>query len=165
MSVREDGDKIVLGNASPPVILFPLSDEPQRDQLPEASPRKLPEPAQDRPLAEARDVIRRILSADGTIHGDEDDSDFLPRQLAGIADAAEREGFLFRDLIPDAKGGVEHDVTFDAATGTVLKFTKPDRSAYAVDFERGTRIFCQVKCSMQLISPEAPRRMMALKHR
>lgn len=117
MSVREDGDKIVLENASPPVILFPLSDERERDQLPEASPRKLPEPAQDRPLAEARDVIRRILSADGTIHGDEDDPDFVPRQLAGIADAAEREGFLFRDLIPDAKGGVEHDVTFAAATG------------------------------------------------
>ncbi len=115
-----------------------LPDEPERVRIPEASPRKLPEPAQDRPLAEARDVIRRILSTDGTIHGDEDDPDFVPRQLAGIADAAEREGFLFRDLIPDAKGGVEHDLTFDSATGTVLKFTKPDRSAYAVDFELGT---------------------------
>lgn len=137
VKVVQDGDKIVLENARPPVILSPLPDEPERDQPPEASPRKLPEPAQDRPLAEARDVIRRILSADGTIHGDEDDPYFVPRQLAGIADAASREGFLFRDLIPDAQGGVEHDVTFDAATATVLKFTKPDRAAYAVDFELG----------------------------
>lgn len=76
--------------------------------------------------------------ADGTIHGNEDDPDFIPRQLHGIANAAEREGFLFRDLIPDAQGGVEHDVTFDSDTGTVLKFTKPDRSAYGVDFELGT---------------------------
>ncbi len=29
-------------------------------------------------------------------------------------------------------------MTFDPATGTILKFTKPDRSAYAVDFELGT---------------------------
>lgn len=132
------GDKIVLENARPPGNMPPLPDEPERDQFPEALPRKLPETAQDRPLAEAHDVIRRILSADGTIHGDEDDPDFVPRQLAGIAVAAEREGFLFRDLIPEAQGGVEHDVTFDSTTGTVLKFTKPDRSAYAVDFELGT---------------------------
>jgi hypothetical protein len=52
--------------------------------------------------------------------------------------AADREGLLFRDLIPDGKGGVEHDVTFDAAMGTVFKFTKPDRSADAVEFELGT---------------------------
>jgi Serine/Threonine/Tyrosine Kinase found in polyvalent proteins len=33
---------------------------------------------------------------------------------------------------------VEHDVIFDHATGTVLKFTKPEKSAYAVNFELGT---------------------------
>lgn len=90
------GDTIALEDARPPGILIALPDEPERVQFPEASPRKLPEPAQDRPLAEARDVIRRILSAEGTIHGDEDDPDFVPRQLLGIADAAERECFLFR---------------------------------------------------------------------
>ena len=102
-------------------MVLVLPDEPERVQPPEATPRWLPEPAQDRPLAEARDVIRRILLADGTIHGNEDDPDFIPRQLYGIANAAEREGFLFRDLIPDAQGGVEHDVTFDAGTGSAMR--------------------------------------------
>ena len=36
------------------------------------------------------------------------------------------------------KGGVEHDVIFDIATATVLKFTKPGRAAYAVNFDLGT---------------------------
>ena len=36
------------------------------------------------------------------------------------------------------KGGAEHDVLPDPATGTILKFTKPSKAAYVVDFDLGT---------------------------
>lgn len=98
----------------------------------------LPGTDQDRSIEAAIDDFRRILSADGTLDGDGDGPDIILRQITGLEAGAAEKGFLHRDLIPDLRGGVEHDVTFDAATGTVLKFTKPDRAAYAVNFDLGT---------------------------
>ena len=115
-----------------------LSHDPERNANPETAPRKLPEPYQDRPLEAISDDIRRILSADGTLHGDEDDPDFIRRQIVSIKNAALREGFLYDGLLPAFAGGAEHDVTFDPETGTVLKFTKPERAAYVVNFDLGT---------------------------
>ncbi len=36
------------------------------------------------------------------------------------------------------QGGAEHDVLHDPSTGTILKFTKPGKAAYVVDFDLGT---------------------------
>jgi hypothetical protein len=33
---------------------------------------------------------------------------------------------------------VEHDVVFDHDSGTILKFTKPGKAAYVVNFDLGT---------------------------
>lgn len=115
-----------------------MSDDSQSDKRPESEARKLPGTDQDRPLKAAIDDIRRILRADGTLDGDEDDPDFIVRQIASLENGAATEGFLLQDLIPDLRGGVEHDVIFDTVTGTVLKFTKPDKAAYAVNFDLGT---------------------------
>jgi hypothetical protein len=115
-----------------------LSNDFQGDRKPETEARKLPGADQDRSIQAAIDDFRRILSADGTLDGDEDDADFIIRQIVGLENAAARERFLYRDLIPDLQGGVEHDVTLDPVTGTVLKFTKPDKAAYAVNFDLGT---------------------------
>ena len=119
-------------------MFSPLSNDYQSDRRPESEARKLPGTDQDRSIKAAQDDFRRILSADGTLDGDEDDSDFILRQIVSLENGAAREGFLYRGLIPDLQGGVEHDVIFDAATGTVLKFTKPDKAAYAVNFDLGT---------------------------
>lgn len=119
-------------------IFEPLSNDSQSDRKPESEARKLPGTDQDRPLKAAINDFRRILRADGTLDGDEDDPDFIPRQIASLENGAATEGFLHQDLIPDLRGGVEHDVIFDIATGTVLKFTKPGRAAYAVNFDLGT---------------------------
>jgi hypothetical protein len=116
----------------------PFSDESQNERGPESEARKLPGTDQDRSIQAAIDDFRRILSADGTLDGDEDDSDFIVRQIASLENEAARKGFLYRELIPDLQGGVEHDVILDAVTGTVLKFTKPNKAAYAVNFDLGT---------------------------
>jgi hypothetical protein len=138
LKVRDDGDKIVLENVSKTAIVPALPDDPKRDRNPETETRKLPATDQDRPLSQAANDARRILHADGTLYGNEDDPDFILRQIASLESGAGKAGFLHQGLTPDLKGGVEHDVTFDDATGTVLKFTKPDKAAYAVNFDLGT---------------------------
>lgn len=138
LNVRDDGDKIVLEKTPSPGIVTPLPDDSKRDRNPETETRKLPTTDQDRPLSQAANDARRILHADGTLYGNEDDPDFILRQIASLESGAGKAGFLHQGLIPDLKGGVEHDVTFDDATGTVLKFTKPDKAAYAVNFDLGT---------------------------
>ena len=41
-------------------------------------------------------------------------------------------------MLPSIIGGVEHDVLPAPHTGTILKFTKPGKAAYIVDFDLGT---------------------------
>lgn len=115
-----------------------LNDDPERNRNSETTARKLPEPSQDRSLEAISDDIRRILSADGTLDGDEDDPDLIRRQLVRIKAEALKQGFLYDGLLPAFTGGVEHDVTFDPNTESVLKFTKPEKAAYVVSFDLGT---------------------------
>jgi hypothetical protein len=114
-----------------------LSNDPHQDRRSESETRKLLGTNQDRSIKAAEDEFRRILRADGTLDGDEDDSDFILRQIVSLENGAAKKGFLYRGLTPDLRGGVEHDIIFDGATGTVLKFTKPDKAAYAVNFDLG----------------------------
>ncbi len=58
-------------------------------------------------------------------------------QFQIIEAEARRVGFLFESLEPTVEGGREHDLIYDEATGTVLKFTKPSSAAYVVEFLEG----------------------------
>lgn len=117
-------------------IFSVLQNESERIQPAENS--SLPQPGQDRSLVDAHDDFRRVLSADGTLDGDEDSLDYLRDQFRSIEKEAARAGYLYEDLIHLKTGGVEHDVVFDYESGTVLKITKPGRAAYVVNFDLGT---------------------------
>jgi hypothetical protein len=113
-----------------------LPDDSDRIQPPENP--SLPQPGQDRSLVDARNDFRRVLSADGTLDGDEDRLDNLREQFRSIEREAARTGCLYEELIQLRIGGVEHDVVFDYESGTVLKFTKAGKAAYVVNFDLGT---------------------------
>lgn len=100
--------------------------------------RKLPPPDEDRSLKAVSDDFRRVLSADGTLDGDEDCLDHLRDQFRSIEREAARSGYLYEKLDRLKIGGVEHDVVFDYKSGTILKFTKAGRAAYVVNFDLGT---------------------------
>lgn len=59
-------------------------------------------------------------------------------QLENLAATSAALGFFHEGPFRLRVGGVEHDILFDQSSGTVLKFTKPGRAAYAVDFDLGT---------------------------
>lgn len=96
----------------------------------------LPQPGQGRSLVDAVNDFRRVLHPDGEVDGQED---YLDRseQFQIIEAEARRLGFMFDSLEPTVEGGREHDLIYDDATGTVLKFTKPSSAAYVVGFLEG----------------------------
>jgi hypothetical protein len=100
----------------------PLSNDSQSDRRAETEARKLPGTDQDRTIKAAIDDFRRILSADGTLHGDEDRLDLIRVQLDSLALEAERSGYLHQDPIRLRIGGVEHDVisVFDLRPANVF---------------------------------------------
>ena len=104
----------------------------------EGEARKLPGPDQDRSLEAVSDDFRRVLSADGTLDGDEDSLDHLREQFRSLEREAARSGYLYEELTRLKIGGVEHDVVFDFESGTILKFTKAGKAAYVVSFDLGT---------------------------
>jgi hypothetical protein len=134
LKVRDDGDKIVLETASNTGIVPALPD----DSIGNHSPKDpvLPQQGKDRALVDAADDFRRVLHPDGEILGQED---YLDRseQIQIIEREARRLGVLYDGLEPLVEGGREHDLIYDDATGTVLKFTKPSSSAYVVEFLDG----------------------------
>ena len=58
-------------------------------------------------------------------------------QFQIIETEARRLGLLYDSLEPAVEGGREHDLIYDDATGTVLKFTKPSSAAYVVQLLEG----------------------------
>ena len=94
----------------------------------------LPSPGQDRSLVDAFDEFRRILCPDGKIHGQENGFD-CSAQFRILEAEARRLGFVYDGLEPLVEGGREHDLIYDAITGTVLKFTKASSAAYVVQIE------------------------------
>ena len=132
------GDKIVLDKTTDSGIMNPLTDDPKRDIIQDAEAQKLPGTDQDCSLKSTADNFRAVLSTDGTLHGDKDEVDLIRQQFVGIAREASLKGCLLKEQFLVTKGGVEHDVVFDHETSTVLKFTKPGKAAYAVNFDLGT---------------------------
>lgn len=124
-------DRIVLENSPTSGSLPVLSDDPKRIQPPEDA--SLPQPGEDCSLEEAIHDFGAVLRAGGQGDGDEDGLDRSEQILLIEAEAA-RLGRLFDGLGPAKEGGREHDLAFDASSGTVLKFTKPSSAAFVVDF-------------------------------
>ena len=98
---------------------------------------QLPLPHRDRSLDEViQDFARRLCPSgpDGEI--DEwaiYDESF--RRLVAWADETSR---FFQGLQALKEGGREHDLTFDPATASWLKFTKPAKAGYVVSFDFGS---------------------------
>ena len=124
----------MLENSCKSGIVPLLPDDVERIQPP--ANRSLPQPGQDRSLVDAADDFRRVLYPDGEVDGQENDLD-RSEQFQIIEAEASRVGFLFDLLEPSVEGGREHDLIYDDATGTVLKFTKPSSAAYMVEFLDG----------------------------
>jgi hypothetical protein len=71
-----------------------LSDDHKQYSETEGEARKLPGPDQDRSLEAVSDDFRRVLSADGTLDGDEDPLDHIREQFRSIEREAARSGYL-----------------------------------------------------------------------
>jgi hypothetical protein len=113
-----------------------LSNESHHPSEPESG--KLPQPNQDRSLESAIHDLRRILSANGEVDGDEVDSDLIEWHFSLCEGYTQKIGCFYDGFQPGMKGGAEHDLLQDPTTGTILKFTKPGKAAYVVDFDLGT---------------------------
>lgn len=111
-----------------------MSDETGRDAA-EENPI-LPPPGQDRDFESAIHDFRRVLPADGEIDGTEDYVD-RSEQFQRIESEAQRLGYLYAGLGPQVEGGREHDLIYDEATGSVLKFTKPSSAAFVIEILDG----------------------------
>ena len=95
------------------------------------SNRRLPPEGRDLSLEEALQELSRGLRTGGA------DEDSLLReeafqQLVSWAEGHER---FYEGLMPEAKGGREHDLTFEPQTRTWLKFTNPSIAGYIIDPE------------------------------
>jgi hypothetical protein len=131
MRLREEGDRIVLENAGAKDIFPVLPDEPSPDI--ERKNQVLPPKGKDRSLEDAANDFRRVLQPGAEGYGEEGYID-RSEQFQRIEAEAKRLGFFYDRLEPELVGGMEHDLIFDEASGTVLKLTKPSSAAYIVDF-------------------------------
>ncbi|MCU0750332.1 MAG: hypothetical protein MUF13_12375 [Akkermansiaceae bacterium] len=111
----------------------PLANE---QHLPYFEPGDLPRPDQDRPLHSAIAEFRGRIPPDGASDGDEDPPDYA-ECFRALEEKARELGLLYEGLQPAVEGGREHDITYDAASGSCLKFTKPAKAAYVASFELG----------------------------
>lgn len=131
MRAREEGDRIILESLGVKDIVPVLPDEPSPDI--ERKDQVLPPKGKDRSLVDAANDFRRVLQPGAEGHGEEGYID-RSEQFQRIEAEAKRLGFLYDRLEPELVGGMEHDLIFDGASGTVLKLTKPSSAAYIVDF-------------------------------
>jgi hypothetical protein len=110
-----------------------LSNEFHR---PYPEPGDLPQPDQDRPLQSAIAEFGGSIPPNGAGDGDEDPPDYA-ECFRSLEEKARELGVLYDGLQPAVEGGREHDLTYDESSGTCLKFTKPAKAAYVVDFDLG----------------------------
>ncbi len=127
--------KIVLESVPKTAIVPVLPNDHNRITNPED--KALPGTNKDRSLESAIDDFRRVLPSNGEVNGDEDPTDYA-EYFRSIEAETRRLGILYDGLQPVVEGGREHDLIFDDATNTVLKFTKPAKAAYVVSFEFGS---------------------------
>ena len=100
----------------------------------------LPRPDGDRTLEE---VIEKLAGSVRPAGADEPIDEWLDRERSfqRLVAWAKQQGVFYEGLKPARQGGREHDVTYDDATGTWLKFTKPSSAGYLAVFDVETRPF------------------------
>jgi hypothetical protein len=98
---------------------------------------QLPQPNRDRTLEDVRsDFAGRVCP--GGPYGEIDEWSLYDESFRRlVAWAIDCECF-FEGLRPLKEGGREHDLTFDPASATWLKFTKSSCAGYVVSFELGS---------------------------
>jgi len=98
--------------------------------------KRLPQSDRDRTLDEGiKDFGRRLcpVGPDGEI----DDWSIYDESFRRLVAWAEETGRFYEGLQALKEGGREHDLTFDPATASWLKFTEPSMAGYVVSFEFG----------------------------
>lgn len=94
----------------------------------------LPQADRDRSLDQVlKDFGKRVCP--GGSDGEIDEWDLRDESFRRLVKWAEDEGCFFEDLKPLREGGREHDLTFDPASGSWLKFSKPSAAGYVVAFD------------------------------
>jgi hypothetical protein len=97
---------------------------------------RLPRPDRDRPLGEVFKDFGGCLRPSGP-YGEIDEWSVYDENFRRLVRWAKEGGCHFEGLQPLKEGGREHDLTYDPATGTWLKFTKPCLAGYMVSFDSG----------------------------
>ena len=97
---------------------------------------RLPLPDRDCPLHEVIEDFGRSLRPSGA--DDEiDEWSVYDESFRRLVTWAEASGRFHEGLQALMEGGREHDLTYDPATATWLKFSKPCKAGYIVSFEFG----------------------------
>jgi hypothetical protein len=98
---------------------------------------RLPLPDRDRPLDEVISNFGRCLRPGGP-DGEIDEWSIYDESFRRLVAWAEETGRFHQDFEALKEGGREHDLTYDPATASWLKFTKPSQAGYVVSFECGS---------------------------
>ncbi len=98
--------------------------------------KRLPQPDRDSPLDEVIEDFRRRLRPGGP-DGEIDEWSVYDESFRRLVACADESGRFYEGLQALKEGGREHDLTFDPATASWLKFTKPSKAGYVVSFEFG----------------------------
>jgi hypothetical protein len=99
--------------------------------------KRLPHPDRDRPLDEVIEDFGRRLRPSGP-DGEIDEWSIYDESFRRLVAWAEESGRFYEGLQALKEGGREHDLTFDSANASWLKFTKPSQAGYVVSFEFGS---------------------------
>lgn len=96
----------------------------------------LPQPDRDRPLLEVIEEFGERLRPSGS-YGEIDEWSIYDESFRRLQAWAEESGCHYESLQPLREGGREHDLTYDPASSSWLKFTKPSAAGYVVSFDFG----------------------------
>lgn len=99
--------------------------------------KQLPQPDRDRPLDEViKDFGRRLRP--GGSDGEIEEWSIYDESFRRLVAWADETGRFHEGLQALKEGGREHDLTFDTANASWLKFTKSSQAGYVVSFEFGS---------------------------
>lgn len=97
---------------------------------------RLPFPNRDRPLQEIIEEFGERVRSGGP-YGEIDEWSVYDESFRRLVEWAIDTGCFYEGSEPLKEGGREHDLTFDSASGSWIKFTKPSCAGYVVSFETG----------------------------
>ena len=97
----------------------------------------LPQPDRDRPLIEVIEEFGERVRPGGS-YGEIDEWSVYDESFRRLQSWAQESGCHYTSLHPLKEGGREHDLTFDSASSSWLKFTKPSAAGYVLSFDFGS---------------------------